>query len=61
LKYKLIMRRIFTFILILIDIQLNAQTSLLWNTTQDLASSSFGNNHPRIVMNGTESPVVVWG
>lgn len=50
-----------TFLLVMISCTLTSQSQIKWNATKDLAASSFGNNHPRIVLNGDESPVVVWG
>ena len=43
-----------TFLLVMISCTLTSQSQIKWNATKDLAASSFGNNHPRIVLHGDE-------
>ena len=38
----------------------NIQSQISWNATSNIAVSSFGNNHPRIVMDKLGNPLVVW-
>jgi hypothetical protein len=38
----------------------NAQNSITWNTGMNIASSTTGNQHPRIVLDGNGNPMVVW-
>lgn len=37
-----------------------AQSNITWNMGMNLAASSFGNMHPRIVTNASGDPLVVW-
>lgn len=50
---------IFSFCVIFFDISLKAQ--ITWGATADIAPSSFGNHHPRIVVDANENPLVIWG
>ena len=38
-----------------------ARSQILWDQNLNLAPSQYGNNHPRIVINRSGDPVVVWG
>ncbi len=55
------MRKIFTLILLSFSLSVNSQNTITWGTTMDVASSSTGNLHPRIVMDATGDPVAIWG
>lgn len=49
---------IFTFALTLV----NAQNGITWNgMDMDIADNTYDNMHPRIVMDGSGSPLVIWG
>lgn len=39
----------------------SAQTSITWSAGMNIANSSYGNLHPRIVTDATGNPVVIWG
>ncbi|MCB0644847.1 MAG: T9SS type A sorting domain-containing protein [Phaeodactylibacter sp.] len=38
-----------------------AQLQLNWTTPIDVAPASFGNDYPRIVLNGEQQPMITWG
>ncbi len=48
-------------ILVSLFIISQAESQIVWNLTIDVASTSFGNNHPRIVKDNIGNPLVIWG
>src|SRR6185295_4545046 len=38
-----------------------AQNSITWSAGTNVAASSYGNLHPRIVTDGAGNPVIIWG
>ncbi len=38
-----------------------AQTLIAWSQTEDIAPSQYGNLHPRVRVDGSGNPVVIWG
>lgn len=38
-----------------------SQGQITWSSATNVASSTFGNDHPRIVMDGSGNPLVLWG
>jgi len=38
-----------------------AQTGITWTSSQPISSPAFGNNHPRITIDRTGNPLIVWG
>lgn len=53
------MKKLLFFILVLFANTLQSQIN--WLSPSNVASSSFGNDHPRIVMDRSGDPIVVWG
>ncbi|MEO6190394.1 MAG: T9SS type A sorting domain-containing protein [Saprospiraceae bacterium] len=53
----------FTTLLLLIlwSLNVNAQSGIQWTAGMNIAANSFGNNHPRVVLNRNDQPVVIWG
>lgn len=45
----------------ILSFQLQAQSSIQWTQNLNIANNSFGNNHPRITLNRSNQPVVIWG
>ncbi|MBD3637026.1 MAG: T9SS type A sorting domain-containing protein [Crocinitomicaceae bacterium] len=43
------------------SLALFAQTGIVWGPSGDVANSTFGNDYPRVVMDGSGNPVVSWG
>ncbi|MDP1725291.1 MAG: T9SS type A sorting domain-containing protein [Bacteroidota bacterium] len=39
----------------------NAQSNISWNTSMNIATSSSGNMHPRMTLDGKGNPLVIWG
>jgi hypothetical protein len=39
----------------------SAQSGIFWNTGADLAANSYSNMHPRIALDGSGNPLVMWG
>jgi hypothetical protein len=48
-------------IFISISSSIFGQLEIVWEAAQSVAESQFGNIKPRIVLNGTGEPVVVFG
>ncbi|MFA6234603.1 MAG: T9SS type A sorting domain-containing protein [Bacteroidota bacterium] len=38
-----------------------AQRGITWNSPMNIAAGSFGNQHPRITLDGAGNPLVIWG
>ena len=38
-----------------------AQTGIVWSSAQDVAMSHHDNQHPRIVIDGSGNPLIIWG
>lgn len=38
-----------------------SQSKISWNNTLNLASNNYSNNHPRISLDGSGNPLVIWG
>ncbi len=55
------MKSIVNLILILAAHTTFAQTGIIWSQTADVASSQFGNMHPRVVIDGAGDPMILWG
>ncbi len=49
------------YILCLISMQLSAQTGIIWEEPIMITDGLSGYNHPRIVLDSDENPVVIWG
>jgi hypothetical protein len=54
------MKKAITFLLIVISLKVSAQSGITWNTGMNISSSADGNEHPRIAVNGSENPLVIW-
>jgi len=39
----------------------SAQSSIIWSQTATVASSQYGNMHPRVVTDGSGDPLIIWG
>jgi hypothetical protein len=46
---------------IVFSIHAMAQSGITWITGNNIASSTFSNMHPRIAMDGSGNPMVIWG
>ncbi|MCC6817023.1 MAG: exo-alpha-sialidase [Saprospiraceae bacterium] len=55
------MSRSLLFFIIIVSVKLNAQYSINWENTTTIATSHFGNNHPRISCNNNGEAYIVWG
>ena len=55
------MKTLLLFLTISFTSYLMAQTGINWEGIGDVASSSYGNNYPRVVLDGSGNPVVTWG
>lgn len=55
------MKYTFTLALVLVSIISFAQSNIKWNTANDISGSTYGNNHPRITLDGKGNPMVIWG
>ncbi len=38
-----------------------SQSNITWSSAADIATIAFENNHPRVVLDGSGNPLVVWG
>src|SRR3990167_831716 len=50
----------FTLLLIFSHLSFS-QNVVTWNSQSDATTSNFGNLHPRIVMDGSGNPLLIWG
>lgn len=56
------MKRIFIlFFISALVISTSAQSTITWSMGMDVAPNTYSNMHPRIVMDGTGNPMLVWG
>jgi hypothetical protein len=53
------MKHLFIVICLFINISVNAQVT--WNMGMNITSSAYDNEHPRIVIDGSGNPMVIWG
>jgi hypothetical protein len=53
-------KKITLFLLILI-FSISAKSQITWNMGMNIASSASGNEHPRVVTDGSGHPLVLWG
>ncbi|MFN8395008.1 MAG: T9SS type A sorting domain-containing protein [Bacteroidia bacterium] len=47
--------------LLLSAISLHSQGSVTWSASMDVAQSSYDNLHPRIAVDGSGNPLIIWG
>lgn len=45
----------------IISITLHGQSGIVWGPAMDIAPNSFDNMHPRITLDGSGDPMVIWG
>lgn len=56
------MFRLFAFAFLLLStITLYSQGSVTWSAPMDIAQNSYDNLHPRVVVDGSGNPLVIWG
>ena len=55
------MKNLLLLVLALATINAFGQTGITWGPPSDVAASSYGNMHPRIVLNGNGNPLVLFG
>jgi len=54
--------RLFALLLpLLLSQPILAQPLIAWSQTEDIAPSQFGNLHPRVTVDGSGNPMVIWG
>ncbi len=54
------MRTLLLFTLSFILFNANLQSQITWGATSDVALSSFGNDHPRVVMDASANALAIW-
>jgi hypothetical protein len=55
------MKKLFTLFVSIIAIYGYSQNSITWSAGTNISSSGFGYNHPRMVVDGSGNPLVIWG
>ena len=55
------MKKIFTVILCSLSLIVNAQSGIIWSAPFTVATSTYGNLHPRITLDRNGNPLVIWG
>lgn len=55
------MRYFILFIILFFTGQLQAQNGISWNMSSDVYTGTYGNAYPRMAVNGSGNPVLVWG
>jgi hypothetical protein len=59
---KLKMKQIiFVIVILLINIAGIAQSGITWSTAMSIAANSYGNMHPRMTLDRSGNPMVIWG
>ncbi|MEO8149143.1 MAG: T9SS type A sorting domain-containing protein [Bacteroidia bacterium] len=55
------MKNTIFFFLLLLSLSISAQSQITWNMGMNIAASTSGNEHPRIVTDAASNPLVLWG
>lgn len=56
------MRNLTLLLLILtLTLKLSAQSGITWNPEMDISTNTYSNMHPRMSLDASENPLVVWG
>ncbi|MEO7176010.1 MAG: T9SS type A sorting domain-containing protein [Saprospiraceae bacterium] len=55
------MKTLLPIFLLINSFLVSAQSGINWGNTEDIASNSFSNNHPRISLAADGNPLVIWG
>jgi hypothetical protein len=55
------MKLLLLFALLLPTIGAQAQSGIRWSDPTRIAASSYGNQHPRIAYDRSNTPLVIWG
>lgn len=55
------MKSLLLIVLATISIEANAQSTVRWDGQSEIAPSSFGNLHPRVTLDRSGKPMVIWG
>ena len=55
------MNRLITFFLLLFSCAASAQSGITWNMAMDVSGNAYGNMHPRVTMDRSGNPMLVWG
>lgn len=56
------MKRIILCIFLVFSVVIiNAQSSIVWDMPMNISNNTFGNMHPRMALDGSGNPLVVWG
>src|SRR5437773_2094840 len=53
--------KISVLVSVILLLTISAQSQITWNMGMNMASSSYSNMHPRIVVDGSGNPLVIWG
>src|SRR5690242_7919380 len=54
------MKKSLTFLFITLSLNVLSQSGITWNAGMNISSSADGNEHPRIAVNGSGNPLVIW-
>jgi hypothetical protein len=57
---KDLMKKIFTLYLIILSANAMAQSGITWSMGMNIAANTYSNNHPRIALDGSGNPLVIW-
>jgi hypothetical protein len=55
------MKKIFTLSCLLFCIHVIAPAQIAWVSSQNVATSTYNNRHPRIALDGMGNPMIIWG
>ena len=55
------MKKIITISLMLVSMGSFAQSAITWSAGMNVAANSYGNMHPRMVVDGSGNPLIIWG
>lgn len=54
-------KHILIFVFLGIITSTYAQNNIIWNSGSDISTNTFSNNYPRMTLDGSGNPLVVWG
>lgn len=55
------MKKLILLFLVISSISVYAEGAITWNASKDVSPKSYSNMHPRITVDGSGNPMVIWG
>src|ERR1035437_711952 len=55
------MKKILTYFILLLSFSGFAQSAITWTAGMNVSANSYGNLHPRMVVDHSGNPMIIWG